>query len=279
MQLKNLAAPVFCALTLVACSADGPASTDNTLGPSLSLIPRPAGPGIGERVVVCKEGGAGTYEFTYSGTNNVQGNFFLEPGQCWLLGEYGTTGTTMSITEVPREGHEVVSIAVDQAVIDDQFVTGTNTVTGVVARGNPRDAALVTFTNRVLPDDPTEDPGTEGCTPGYWKNHTDSWTTYTTSQTAGSVFELGSYPTHAGKTLLQTLDGGGGSGVDGALKTLLRAATAALLNADNPDVDYTMTSADIIDDVNEAIATGDRATILALAASLDADNNLGCPIN
>ena len=29
--------------------------------------------------------------------------------------------------------------------------------------------------------------------------------------------------------------------------------------------------------VNDALASGDRATILALAATLDANNNLGCP--
>lgn len=276
MKLINLGTPLVLMVALVGCSQEAPTNPDSAIGPSLSLIPRPSGPGIGERIIVCKEGGAGSYDFTYTGTNNVQGGFALEPGQCWLLGEFGGAGTTMSITEVPRPGHEVVSIAVDQAVIADQFVTGTNTVSGVVGRGSPRDAALVTFTNRVIP---TEDPGEEGCTPGYWKNHTDSWTTYTTGQTAGSVFSLGSYSSHAGKTLLQTLDGGGGSGVNGALNILLRAATAALLNADNGGVDYTMTTADIIADVDAAIATGNRATILALAASIDADNNLGCPLN
>jgi hypothetical protein len=35
----------------------------------------------------------------------------------------------------------------------------------------------------------------------------------------------------------------------------------------------------LVASVNEALATDDRSTILALAGWLDADNNLGCPLN
>jgi hypothetical protein len=31
--------------------------------------------------------------------------------------------------------------------------------------------------------------------------------------------------------------------------------------------------------VNAALASGDRERMLGLAAALDADNNLGCPLN
>ena len=34
----------------------------------------------------------------------------------------------------------------------------------------------------------------------------------------------------------------------------------------------------LVETVNDALASGDRATILELAARLDADNNLGCPL-
>jgi len=40
-----------------------------------------------------------------------------------------------------------------------------------------------------------------------------------------------------------------------------------------------MTTADVIADVNAALASGDRQTMLDLAGELDADNNLGCPLN
>ena len=132
----------------------------------------------------------------------------------------------------------------------------------------------------ILPQEP-QPPGEEGCTPGYWKNHTGSWagTGYTPGQTAGSVFSLGGFPSLVSQTLLQTLQGGGGSGTTGAARILLRAAVAALLNAAHPGVDYPRTTAEIIADVNAALATNNRGAILALAGELDDDNNLGCPLN
>lgn len=132
-----------------------------------------------------------------------------------------------------------------------------------------------------LPGEP-EPTGDDGCTPGYWKNHTDSWagTGYSPGQTAGSVFSGASaFPSLAAKTLLQTLQGGGGAGAEGAAKILLRAAVAALLNAGHSGVDYPQTTAEILADVNAALSGKDRDTMLALATGLDNDNNLGCPLN
>jgi hypothetical protein len=80
-------------------------------------------------------------------------------------------------------------------------------------------------------------------------------------------------------TLLDALNYQGGNGTTGAAQILLRAAVAALLNAANPNVDYPRTVAEVIADVNAALASGDRSVILALATALDADNNLGCPLN
>lgn len=133
----------------------------------------------------------------------------------------------------------------------------------------------------VEPPPPTEE-GTEGCTPGYWKNHTGSWagTGYTPGQTVGSVFSGASaFPSLASQTLLQALQGGGGPGTLGAAKILLRAATAALLNAAHSGVDYTRTTAEILADVNSALTSNNRDTMLTLASQLDGDNNLGCPLN
>jgi hypothetical protein len=127
---------------------------------------------------------------------------------------------------------------------------------------------------------PTE--GDEGCTPGYWKNHQDSWagTGYSPGQTAGSVFSSASgFPSLASQTLLQTLQGGGGPGTLGGARILLRAAVAALLNSAHSDVDYPRTTAEVIADVNAALSSNSRNTMLALAAELDGDNNLGCPLN
>lgn len=127
-----------------------------------------------------------------------------------------------------------------------------------------------------------EMPGDEGCTPGYWKNHTDSWagSGYSPNQTVVSVFSGASaFPSLASQTLLQALQGGGGPGTLGAAKILLRAATAAVLNAAHGGVDYPRTSAQIKSDVNAALTSNNRNTMLALAAALDDDNNGGCTLN
>ena len=115
-----------------------------------------------------------------------------------------------------------------------------------------------------------------GCTPGFWKNHTSAWQGFSPSQSTASVFSGATAYGLGTRTLLQSLDGGGGSGLTGAAKILLRAGTAAVLNASHSDVDYPRTAGAIIADVNAALASGNRATILALAGALDADNNLGC---
>jgi hypothetical protein len=124
--------------------------------------------------------------------------------------------------------------------------------------------------------------GNQGCTPGYWKNHTDSWppTGYSTSQKVSSVFfEAGWYVSQGNATLLEALSFGGGSGVEGAAEILLRAAVAALLNASHPDVACPRTQASVISDVNVALAWRETDMMLAWAAQLDADNNLGCPLH
>jgi hypothetical protein len=42
---------------------------------------------------------------------------------------------------------------------------------------------------------------------------------------------------------------------------------------------YAFTTAEVVDMVNDALATGDRDTILDVKDVLDAANNGGCPLN
>jgi hypothetical protein len=121
--------------------------------------------------------------------------------------------------------------------------------------------------------------GTEGCTPGYWKNHPEDWVVYSPNQTTSSVFSAASqYGALGSQTLLQSLQGGGGPGTTGAAKILLRAAVAALLNSVQPEVNYPYSPGQIINKVNKALMTNNRQTILQLATKLDEFNNLGCPL-
>jgi hypothetical protein len=101
--------------------------------------------------------------------------------------------------------------------------------------------------------------------PGFWKQpqHLDAWVTYTPGQTLESVFDV---PDAFG------LD-------DVTLLAALSQAVAALLNAASPEVDFPLTEAEIIAQVNAALASGDRDTILALAEELDTFNNLFCPLD
>jgi hypothetical protein len=132
------------------------------------------------------------------------------------------------------------------------------------------------------PPPPPPTTGTNGCSPGYWKNHTGSWAAagYSPGQTTVSVFSGASaFPSLASKTLLQSIQGGGGPGTLGGATVLLRAAVAALLNASDPAVGYPLTKAQVISQVNAALASNNRDTMLSLASTLDGDNNLGCPLN
>ncbi len=124
--------------------------------------------------------------------------------------------------------------------------------------------------------------GNEGCTPGYWKNHTSNWQEYSPNQTLDSVFLNTNLGKYSKTTLSQALALKGGTGVDGATQILLRAATASVLNAAHEGLGYPLRRAGsdgIFAQVRKALASGDRATILNLAKKLDNLNNLGCPLN
>lgn len=120
--------------------------------------------------------------------------------------------------------------------------------------------------------------GTEGCTLGYWKvlQHHDSWPAgLLPGQSLQTVFGPNAYA----DTLLVALDYKGGPGVDGGKRLLLKQAVAALLNATSASVAYPQTRTQVIEEVRFALASGDRGLMLSLASTLDAYNNLGCPLN
>ena len=116
------------------------------------------------------------------------------------------------------------------------------------------------------------EPGTdEGCSPGYWKNHTEAWgpTGFSPNDDFDTVFGVDAFSPDV--TLLEALQTGGGG-----LNKLGRQGTAALLNASHPDVEFPLTQAEVLDAVQAAILSGDYEP---LASRLDDLNNLGCPLN
>ncbi|MDH3306032.1 MAG: choice-of-anchor E domain-containing protein [Acidimicrobiia bacterium] len=152
--------------------------------------------------------------------------------------------------------------------------TWTYSAAGVAAAGQYANIGTSTGVPPVGPpvsdDDPSHYYGlvaADGCTPGYWKQtqHFWAWTTYTQGDSFEAIFGV-SYE----KTLLQALKAGGGDE-----KALGRHATAALLNASNPDVSYAYSEAQIIALVQDAWATGEYEQAKNLLAY---QNELGCPI-
>jgi hypothetical protein len=130
---------------------------------------------------------------------------------------------------------------------------------------------VVTFTDKVL--------GTQGCGPGYFKNHPDGFSTpYTPNTIVGSIF-TGVLDSLSRDTLHEALGGGGGPGLEGAEKQLLRVGVSALLNAANPKVEFSYSLATLIDLVNTALASGNVSAIRMLAGTLDQADGGGCPLN
>ncbi len=124
----------------------------------------------------------------------------------------------------------------------------------------------------VVPVPPPPPGGGEGCTPGYWKqdHHLDSWdaTGFDPDDLYETVFGV-----DAGEswTLLGALEAKGGGE-----NALARHATAALLNASNPDVSYEYTADEVIALVQSAYASGDFEGVKDL---FEEQNELGCPLN
>jgi hypothetical protein len=147
------------------------------------------------------------------------------------------------------------------------FPTATPTATPT-----PTPTATPTPSPTVVPTGPTTTmsppPVFEGCGHGFWKKPSRVWTGFSRDQTVGSVFR-GLPAGIASLTLSNALKEGGGG-----LNALMRQAVAGLLNAENSDVDYPLTTAQVIEMVNEAVATGDAA-IESLKDTLDGFNNLG----
>jgi hypothetical protein len=141
--------------------------------------------------------------------------------------------------------------------------------------------AVAVFAGAVAAHEPTP-TGTQGCTPGFWKNNLNAWETSGTNAYDPNtlVFNLfagtGNSPELATMTMLQALQYGGNN----MEAKLYRAAVAALLNTVHYDVAYPFgTEAQVQAFVNAAILIGTQDALEAAKNQLDAWNNLGCPLS
>jgi hypothetical protein len=109
----------------------------------------------------------------------------------------------------------------------------------------------------------THKKGSEGCTPGYWRNHVGVGSTTTFESVFGNTAATGT------TTTMQQAAAIGGGG----LNALVRHAAAAYLNSLN-DVDYLYHTADIVAMFQAALTSGDYETTKNLFVT---QNELGCP--
>ena len=182
-------------------------------------------------------------------SGDVNSDGFLDPGEVWLF---------RSATFGVREGLNV----------NTAIVTGTDVLTGQTATA--QDVAM--YRGEIC---------IEGNTPEFWKANVDTqgavaWPrtsdgtlVFDPTQPTSSLFS-GLSPTYANRTLTATI----GLNGDG-LNALLRQAVAAVLNAVHPHVAYPLTAAQVIALVNDAIASGNNATIKHLANRLERYNEVG----
>ena len=292
MFLTPLRRAMVCSAALasflvVACGPDTPTDPAKTGdGPSFAAADLGAGNGLAnfEFVEVCKYGSAAdvTVNMTQVSSGNTSVTYTFADGECRNLGNFDNTvglgPADISASETVPTGFQFDSLRTT--------IIGRNGASGSVNVSTTNSFAITGANNDIgilleFYNSETFVPGNEGCTPGYWKaiQHWDSWVGYTPNQTLESVFDVPNSLGYDNTTLVQALEFGGGSGISGGARILLRAAVAALLNSSSPDVDYTLTTAQVIAAVNAALASGDRDIMLDLAGDLDADNNLGCPLN
>jgi hypothetical protein len=158
-----------------------------------------------------------------------------------------------------------------------------------------------------VPASATSGGNTEGCTPGFWKNHTE-WKSYDdgTSDTAddndpdttlshmlrspNGFGEDYTFPAVYGDlgdvTMLDALSQGGGSTLRGAANNLMRHGVAAYLNAD-AGIDYPYRrytpgvngEEPLVNLIQGALDSQKRKQILSLKNDLAAANELGCPLS
>ena len=201
------------------------------------------------------------------------------------LGQNGGTITSKTWTVSGSGTRDILIDVINVNAVCPHNRTLTNTVslTSNGIASTPSSASVAVFTAATPPAGCTPPPPlVAGCTPGYWKqsHHFDSWPMmYTQGTTLEAIFNVPDSFGLDNRSLLDALQGGGGPTLADAASILLRAATAALLNSGQSSYSYPVTTASLITQVNAALASGNRNTMLTLAATLDGYNNAGCPLN
>ncbi|MBP7110380.1 MAG: hypothetical protein KBB09_02260, partial [Firmicutes bacterium] len=118
-------------------------------------------------------------------------------------------------------------------------------------------------------------PGDEGLSPGYWKNHEEDWVCWDPDDNIRLMFpDVTKWYRLDSQTLMETLERKIKQTESNAPSILLRQAVAAVLNACHPNINYPKSAEWIISAVTHELNDGTYASMLVLAGQLDIWNNL-----
>jgi hypothetical protein len=120
--------------------------------------------------------------------------------------------------------------------------------------------------------------GTEGCTPGYWKNHPESWPPSITPEALIEAFfnpnDWGVVDFPGNPTMMDALTAKGGD-----VNALMRHAAAAILNAATRDMGLLDYHYDLGEVRNEVIGAFAWGKLEQSKNNLEAANEGVCPLN
>lgn len=199
-----------------------------------------------------------------------------------------------TITDDPAG--DILSCKIEKLGAGDSFVVQVKALTDADDCGDLRNVATASTADEPAEllgnnqDDATitvvcEDGGDEGCTPGFWKNHTSLWDGLGTDDVTSTVQTTDGFNATFGVTsglsgladsvtLLDAVNLGGGG-----LKALARHAAAAAANADADSVDYEFSLAQVIALYRDAVgADPGPETVSTALAKLSEANERTCPL-
>jgi hypothetical protein len=196
---------------------------------------------------------------TGNGTTQLLTPVTVNAGVCEVVATGTGSGNNWSDVTLTQTSPGFLSATAERN--GDDNITTESFSNGATILINEHHGWAITFVNT---------PPGQGCSPGYWKNHTGWPAPYAPNQLFSSVFE-NAFP---GKTLQQVLGLGGGG-----LNALGRQTVSALLSAQAfGAANYGMSAADVIAAFNGVFPGGDYNTLQSTFGALTDVDGRVCPL-
>ena len=263
------------ALFIANCSRSSPSAPSPATAESGSLnvvgTTTTATPEIG-RIKVCKTGNSGTFSVAATpvlgGIVSAANPITIPAATCMIVAEDFDTGVGVGANVIVTETSGGL-LSVTGQRIDAGVITSFAATNGGTLFVNNFHGYTITF-NNTPPPPPS---GTEGCSPGYFKNHPDT-PPYNRSLTLNSVLTTNVFSSTLTIEQALSLKGGG-------VNALARHAAAAILNAAALPGTYTYTLTQlraIFDKIEAGTLTIEAASDL-LESKEDGFDGIVCPLS